>query len=185
MSLKGIPKLQSGVVACPVKQESESRNIYLSDSGHNYQKSQMHQVPTLSKTNVSPNSIQLNDMCKSIAQYLSKAVTHERIPLKKPVVSTALRSAYVNVNSSHRDSLLRESSVPGKRKLDSHPLGLSMNIVESLPSTRNMNAVETSSCAAGSSSSASPLGDIDDSILKRFSEIKMETHRCNSKYSYI
>lgn len=185
VNLEGISKLQSGVLACPVKQEFENCNISRSDSGCNYQKLQKRQLSSLSKTDVQVNSIQLNDMVKPVEQNLSKAVTNERIPLMKPVFSTSLGSASVNVNSSHRDSFLTESSVLGKRKLNSHSQGLSVNIVESLPTIRNMKSVKTSSCPGGSSSSSSPLRANDDPILKRFSKIEIVTHRCNSKYSYI
>ncbi|KAJ9708301.1 hypothetical protein PVL29_000383 [Vitis rotundifolia] len=174
VNLEGIPKLQSGVLAHPVKQESESSKIPRSDIRHNYQKSQMHQLSSVSKINDPANSIQPSDM--------GKPLVHERIPLQKPLVSTAVGSASVNVSSSHRDSLLRESSVLGKRKLNSHPEGLSMNIVESLPSIRNMNSVNTSSCPVGNSSSPWPLGTKEDPLLKRFSKIKMVTQRYGLHY---
>ncbi|WJZ80435.1 hypothetical protein VitviT2T_000354 [Vitis vinifera] len=174
VNLEGIPKLQSGVLAHPVKQESESSKIPRSDIRHNDQKSQMHQLSSVSKINDPANSIQPNDMGKPFA--------HERIHLQKPLVSTAVGSAPVNVSSSHRDSLLRESSVLGKRKLNSHPEGLSMNIVESLPSIRNMNSVDTSSCPVGNSSSPWPLGTKEDPLLKRFSKIEMVTQRYGLHY---
>ena len=50
----------------PIEHESESSNIPSSFGGDDYQKSQMHQSSPLPKTNVSANSIQLNDMCRSI-----------------------------------------------------------------------------------------------------------------------
>ncbi|KAF8390075.1 hypothetical protein HHK36_024596 [Tetracentron sinense] len=96
---------------------------------------------------------------------------------KKTTLVSVACAGSASASPGYRDSLVREVSLPAKRKSSSLPKTSSMSGAGSSASVCNLNAVSANSTSVGTSPQPLPSGTEDELVLERFLKIEMVAQR--------